>query len=187
MISCRSFWKGDLLSVIFSAETTGEKRRIISMDLACPRILLVSGPNLRSLGRREPEIYGSETLEDIEGWIIREAQKFGIEVHCFQSEIEGEIIKFLQGSDTEADGVIINPGALTHYSIALRDCIKYLSCPVVEVHLSNLYKREEFRQKSVIAPVCAGQIHGLGKCGYYGALVYLVEKMKERGRLQCKS
>jgi 3-dehydroquinate dehydratase II len=156
------------------------------MDLACPRVLLVSGPNLRSLGRREPEVYGTETLEDIEGWIIREAQNFGVEVHCFQSEVEGEIIKFLQDNDMESDGIIINPGALAHYSIALRDCIKYLSCPVVEVHISNLYRREEFRRNSVVAEVCVGQIHGLGKWGYFGALVYLVEKMKEAGRMQCK-
>jgi 3-dehydroquinate dehydratase II len=156
------------------------------MDLACPRILLVSGPNLKSLGRREPEIYGHDTLEDIEGWVIREAQELGVDVRCFQSEIEGEIIKYLQENDTEADGVIINPGALTHYSIALRDCIKYLSCPVVEVHLSNLYKREEFRRTSVVAEVCVGQIHGLGKWGYLGALNYLVEKMKESGRMTCR-
>jgi 3-dehydroquinate dehydratase-2 len=153
------------------------------MDLNPRLILFVSGPNLRLLGRREPEIYGTDTLEEIEGWIIRKAQEFGVEVRCFQSESEGDIIRFLQDSGPDSDGVIINPGALTHYALALGDCIRYLKCPVVEVHISNLYRREEFRHKSVIAPVCAGQIMGLGKWGYLGALVYLVEKMREKGRL----
>lgn len=152
-------------------------------EMPYPIVLLVSGPNLRLLGRRETEIYGTETLEDIEGWLIRNAQDFGIEVHCFQSESEGEIIKFLQDHGPDADGVIINPGALTHYSLALRDCIKYLKCPVVEVHISNLYKREEFRHRSVIAGACNGQVLGLGKWGYYAALVYLAAKMREEGKI----
>lgn len=157
------------------------------MDVSCPVIVLVSGPNLRMLGRREVEIYGSETLEDIEGWLITEAHKLGVEVQCFQSESEGEIISYLQNRGLDADGVIINPGALTHYSIALRDCIKYLPCPVVEVHISNLYKREEFRQKSVITPVCEGQVTGLGKWGYLGALIFLVNKIKQSGKFACLS
>lgn len=156
------------------------------METTCPTILLVSGPNLRTLGRREPEIYGTETLEEIEGWVIRKAQDFSVEVHCYQSDSEGEIIKFLQEHGPDAQGVIINPGALTHYSYAIEDCIRYLDCPVVEVHISNLHKREEFRRTSVIAPVCAGQIMGLGKWGYYGALVYLIEKMREAGKLACE-
>jgi 3-dehydroquinate dehydratase-2 len=155
------------------------------MELTTPRILLVSGPNLRVLGRREPEVYGPDTLEDIEGWLIRKAQDYGVDVKCFQSDSEGELIKFLQDNGTDVDGIIINPGALTHYSYALRDCIRYLSCPVVEVHLSNLYKREEFRHESVVAPVCVGQVMGLGKLGYYGALAYLIERMREQGRLTC--
>ncbi len=147
------------------------------MEPASGTILLISGPNLRLLGRREPDIYGTDTLEDIEGWIIREAHEHDIDVHCYQSESEGELLTFLQTYGPDADGIIINPGALAHYSIALRDCLQYLPCPVVEVHISNLYAREEFRQKSVIAPVCDGQIMGLGKWGYFGALNYLVEKI----------
>ena len=150
------------------------------MEITSRRILLVSGPNLRMLGRREPDIYGTSTLEQIEAWLITEAQNLGVEMHCFQSESEGEIIKFLQNNGPHCGGVIINPGALTHYSIALRDCIRYLICPVVEVHLSNLYKREEFRRTSVVAPVCVGQVLGLGKWGYYGALKYLVENIREK-------
>jgi 3-dehydroquinate dehydratase-2 len=153
------------------------------MELHVPNILFVSGPNLRLLGRRETHIYGTDTLEEIEGWIIREAQEYSVEVHCYQSESEGEIISFLQIRGPDSDGVIINPGALTHYSIALRDCIRYLPCPVVEVHMSNLYKREEFRRESVVTAVCDGQVTGLGKWGYYAALRYLIEKMRAAGRL----
>ncbi|HDS29468.1 MAG TPA: type II 3-dehydroquinate dehydratase [Firmicutes bacterium] len=141
-------------------------------------ILFVSGPNLRLLGKRDTHIYGTETLDQIEGWIIQEAQKFDIDVHCYQSESEGDILSFLQTYGPDAQGVIINPGALTHYSYALRDCIQYLKCPVVEVHLSNLFRREEFRHKSVVAPACTGQVTGLGKLGYLAALLFLVDRMR---------
>jgi 3-dehydroquinate dehydratase II len=156
------------------------------MESLCPRILMVSGPNLRMLGRREPEIYGGESLEDIEGWLIQKAQNFGVEIHCYQSESEGEIIRFLQDNCFDVQGIILNPGALTHYSIAIRDCITYLKCPVIEVHLSNIFKREEFRHQSVIAPVCVGQIVGLGKYGYLSALIYLVEMLQSKGELKCE-
>jgi 3-dehydroquinate dehydratase II len=149
------------------------------------RMAMISGPNLRMLGKREPEIYGVETLDEIEGWLIGKAQELGVEVHCFQSESEGEIIKFLQDNCPDTDGIIINPGALTHYSYALRDCLSCMACPIVEVHISNIFKREEFRHKSVTAPVCAGQVTGLGKWGYYSALVYLFERTREPGVQAC--
>ncbi|HEX9745777.1 MAG TPA: type II 3-dehydroquinate dehydratase [bacterium] len=141
------------------------------------KILMVSGPNLSLLGKREPKIYGTDTLSDIEKTVSDEAGKYSMGVTAFNSESEGDLIKFLQEHGPDADGVIINPGALTHYSIALRDCIAFLKCPVVEVHLSNLHAREEFRRTSVIAPVCDGQITGLGKYGYLGAIRYLHEKL----------
>lgn len=153
------------------------------MERVDRKILLVSGPNLRLLGKRETDIYGTDTLENIEGWIIQEAQKHGVYIDCYQSESEGDILTFLQTYGPDCDGVIINPGALTHYSVALRDCLRYLTCPVVEVHISNLFKREEFRQKSVVTPVCDGQVMGLGKWGYYSALVYLIETMREKDKL----
>ena len=157
------------------------------MDTISPRILLVSGPNLKMLGKRETEIYGTETLEEIEGWIIREGGSLGVDVHCFQSDSEGELIRHLHEQGVDAHGVIINPGALAHYSIALRDAICCLECPVIEVHITNIYKREEFRQKSIIAPVCVGQVVGLGKWGYHVALLYLVEIMRQKGLIPSPS
>jgi 3-dehydroquinate dehydratase-2 len=152
------------------------------MDIQPKSILLVSGPNLRLLGKREVQTYGTETLDDIEAWLIQEAQKHDIDVHCYQSESEGDILTFLQTYGPDARGVIINPGALAHYSYALRDCIQYLKCPVIEVHISNLYKREEFRHRSVIAPACTGQVTGLGKWGYHAALTYLIQTIKTKKR-----
>lgn len=137
--------------------------------------LLIHGPNMGLLGKREPEKYGTETLEQIEGWIITKSQDFDIDINCFQSESEGDILKFLMKHMDDAEGVIINPGAFAHSSYALRDCLQCIPCPVVEVHLTNLCQREEFRHKSVTAPVCDGVIMGLGKYGYLGALMYLID------------
>ena len=142
------------------------------------RVLLISGPNVSLIGKRETEIYGTDTLDDIEQMVSTDAENHGFEVECFRSESEGEIISYIQEHGPKAAGVIINPGALTHYSIALRDCIAYIKRPVVEVHVSNLHKREEFRRHSVIAPVCDGQVTGLGRCGYFGALHYIMEKVE---------
>ena len=141
--------------------------------------LLVHGPMLGMLGKRQVEIYGTDKLEDIEGWIIAEAQEHDVEINCFQSESEGDLIKFLMSHLEDADGVIINPGAYSHYSYAIRDCLEMLPCPVVEVHLSNLYKRESFRHESVTGAACDGVIMGLGKDGYRAALVYLIGKVQE--------
>ena len=130
-------------------------------------ILVVHGPNLNLLGVREPDVYGTTTLEDINQQLLTLAEEKGIEIETFQSNSEGEIVDQVQrGLEDEIEGIIINPAALTHYSIALRDALSALQIPIIEVHLSNIYKREEFRHKSVTAPVVTGQISGLGVDGY---------------------
>ena len=131
------------------------------------KILLLNGPNLNRLGKREPGIYGVKSLEDLENQMVALGTKFQIEVICFQSNHEGELIdKLHEAEDTGVDGIIFNPGAFTHYSYAIRDAIAGINCPVIEVHISNVYERETFRHKSVIAPVAMGQIAGLGLIGY---------------------
>ncbi|NKE05054.1 MULTISPECIES: type II 3-dehydroquinate dehydratase [Mesobacillus] len=141
------------------------------------KILLLNGPNLNRLGKREPGIYGVKTLKDLEDKIIRLGEERKVEVTCFQSNHEGELIdKLHEAEDTGMDGIIFNPGAFTHYSYAIRDAIAGIDCPVIEVHISNVYQREEFRHKSVIAPVSVGQIAGLGVLGYELALEAFVRE-----------
>jgi 3-dehydroquinate dehydratase-2 len=133
------------------------------------RISVINGPNLNLLGTREPDKYGRETLEAINGRLSTEASKLGAECEFFQSNSEGDIVSAIQRV-SDARGVILNAGAYTHYSIAIRDAIAAITAPVVEVHLSNVHAREEFRRVSVIAPVCLGVITGFGAQSYSLAL-----------------
>ena len=135
------------------------------------KILVISGPNLNLLGAREPGIYGTETLADIEGRL----SNLGAQVECFQSNHEGAIIDKLHEARGKFDGVVINAGAYTHYSIAIRDAIAAIELPCIEVHLSNVHAREEFRHKSVIAPVCRGVICGFGGASYELAISGLLK------------
>jgi 3-dehydroquinate dehydratase II len=137
------------------------------------RVVVVNGPNLNLLGKREPEIYGTRTLADLDRIVEAKAKALGLEAACFQSNHEGEIIDFLHEHAPGSAGVIINPGALSHYSLALYDCLQALALPVVEVHISNIHAREEFRSRSVTARAAKGVITGLGFTGYELALEYL--------------
>jgi len=132
--------------------------------------LILHGPNLNLLGRREPEIYGSQTLEQIDASLEKLAAELGVQIQARQSNSEGGLIDLLQDSRAWANGVIFNPGGYTHTSVALRDAIAAIGLPVVEVHLSNIFRREEFRQRSLIAPVCIGSISGFGAQSYLLAL-----------------
>lgn len=143
-------------------------------------ILIINGPNLNLLGRREPGVYGDDSLEEIQREILEKAKKMGIEVAFFQSSHEGAIIDALHEAMDSYDGVVLNAGAYTHYSYAIRDAIAAIKIPVVEVHMSNVYAREEFRHTSVIAPVCAGSIAGFGKNSYILGLRAAVETVAER-------
>lgn len=141
-------------------------------------ILIINGPNLNLLGKREPEIYGYETLEDINKMIATEASKLGVNTDFFQSNHEGAIIDRIHEAMGVIDAIIINPGAYTHYSYAIRDAISSVNIPTIEVHLSDIHSREEFRKVSVIKDVCVKQISGLGPKGYINALNDLAESLK---------
>lgn len=143
--------------------------------MAMEKVLLLNGPNLNMLGVREPAVYGRDTLESIEAEVVAYGAECGVLIDCFQSNHEGVLIDKLHEAHTAYDGVIYNPGAHTHYSYALRDAIGSIDTPVVEVHLSDIEAREEFRRVSVIAPVCIAQIKGKGKLGYKEALDVLLE------------
>ena len=135
------------------------------------KLLILNGPNLNRIGKREPEIYGHETLEDVEKKLTMIAEKQSMNLDFFQSNTEGILIdRIHEAADDGTDGIIFNPGAFTHYSIALRDAIASIDVPVIEVHISNIHTRESFRQTSVIAPVCIGQLTGFGTDGYTLAL-----------------
>jgi 3-dehydroquinate dehydratase-2 len=140
------------------------------------KLVVVHGPNLNLLGKREPHIYGTRSLADLNEMIKEKAQELKTDVVVFQSNSEGEIIDFLQREGPEAAGVVINPGALSHYSLALYDCLQALRLPVVEVHISNIHAREEFRSRSVTARAARGVIAGLGFAGYLHAMEFLIDQ-----------
>jgi 3-dehydroquinate dehydratase-2 len=139
------------------------------------KLLILHGPNLNLTGKREPDVYGSISLDDIDQRLTEKGLKLGIEVTSQQSNLEGELIDLLQEADSWADGVIFNPGGYTHTSVALRDAVAAIGIPVIEVHMSNVYAREEFRHHSVISPVCKGKIVGFGWHSYLLGLRALVE------------
>ena len=141
-------------------------------------IQVLHGPNLNLLGTREPTVYGRQTLEDIDGQIRREAEQLGVEVRILQSNFEGALVEAIHQAGAWAGGILINPGALTHYSIALRDAVAGVGLPAVEVHLSNVHGREAFRHHSVLAPVCLGQLAGFGAYSYLLGLRGLVHHVQ---------
>ncbi|MBN2186027.1 MAG: type II 3-dehydroquinate dehydratase [Dehalococcoidia bacterium] len=141
------------------------------------RILVINGPNLNILGRRDKEVYTEKTLAEIESLLKSQGEALDVEVITFQSNSEGELIDFIQEQSNSADGIIINPGALTHYSFSLHDALVDVRLPIIEVHLSNIYSREGWRANSVIAPIVKGQISGLGWRGYVAALQTLIDEL----------
>ena len=142
------------------------------------KILVINGPNLNLLGKRDPALYGKKAWPEIQALLEKRARELGVELACFQANSEGALIDFLQAQAPKATGVIINPGALTHYGLSLRDALADTGLPVVEVHLSNIYAREEWRARSVIAPVARGSVSGLGWQGYLLALEYLAAEAR---------
>ena len=144
------------------------------------RILLINGPNLNTLGTREPDVYGNTTLSEIEARVREKASALNVEMRTFQSNSEGALIDFIQAEAPDAAGIIINPGALTHYSFALRDALAASGLPAIEVHISNIYGREHFRRRSVTAACCWGIVAGLGWRGYVAALESLAGMIAER-------
>lgn len=142
------------------------------------KILLIHGPNLNMLGRREVGVYGAETLDSINDRCCRLASELGVELEILQSNSEGEIVDAIQQSTGKAKGIVINPGAYTHYSYAIRDALAAVDIPAVEVHLSNIHAREGFRHESVVAPVAVGQISGFGGDSYLLALRAITEMLR---------
>ena len=146
------------------------------------KILFLNGPNLNLLGKREPDVYGHATLADIETKVRKRAKDLGVEVDFRQSNLEGELVDWIQEAKGNFDVIVLNAAAYTHTSVALRDAIAAVGVPTIEIHLSNIYAREEFRQKSLIAPVCCGQIAGFGQKSYLLALEALVNDKVDKKR-----
>lgn len=148
------------------------------------QVFVIHGPNLNLLGQREPGVYGTLTLEAINAKIRQWAEERSVKVRLFQSNHEGAIIDEIQKAVQWADGIVMNPGAYTHYSYAIRDAVAAVKLPTIEVHLSNVHAREPFRHTSVIAPVCAGQIAGFGCFSYILGLEAILNKLTEKKRIE---
>jgi len=144
------------------------------------KILVIHGPNLNMLGKRDKAIYGEKTLQEIDAILKKEAKALDVDVVTFQSNHEGALIDFIQEQGDSAQGIVINPGALTHYGLSLLDALVDSRLPVIEVHISDIYHREEWRAKSVIAPIAEKQVIGMGWRGYITALQVLVSKLKAK-------
>ncbi len=151
------------------------------------KITVIQGPNINLLGRRENAIYGVMSMEDIHAQMKAVADQAGVQIEFFQTNFEGEIIDKIQESMSDSDGIIINPAGYTHTSIAIRDAVAASKMPVIEVHISNIHAREEFRHTSLIAPVCAGTISGFGPIGYHLAMVAMVQIFEQIKALKAKS
>ena len=145
------------------------------------RIFVINGPNLNMLGKRPESIYGKQTLDEINKSLFEEANELGLQIEFYQSNHEGELVETIHKAHHEANGIIVNLAAYSHYSIALRDAIEILTIPVIEVHLSNIYSREDFRHKSLISPLVDGVICGLGPWGYKLALEAFLNIAEARG------
>ncbi len=142
------------------------------------KILFLNGPNLNLLGTREPDKYGNQTLADIENFVKSEAKKLNVEADFYQSNIEGELVTKIQQAKGLYDAIVMNPAAYTHTSVAIRDALLAVSIPTVEIHLSNIHKREEFRKTSLTAPACIGQITGFGVDSYKLGLIAVTDYLK---------
>lgn len=143
------------------------------------KILVINGPNMQLLGKREPEVYGNESLEDVQEMVTEFAESLGLETEFFQSNHEGDIVDKIGNSGDEITGIIINPAAYTHTSVAIHDAIKGIAKPTIEVHLSNIHTREGFRHESLTAPACVGQICGFGTNGYKLAMEAMAKIIRE--------
>jgi 3-dehydroquinate dehydratase-2 len=151
---------------------------LCSKELRILKILTINGPNINFLGIREKNIYGQITYEEMCKYLKGEAEKLELDMDIVQSNIEGELVEYIQGAYNKYDGIIINPAAYTHYSIAILDALKAVALPTIEVHISNVHAREDFRKRSVIAPACIGQICGFGIYGYVMAMIGLINYYK---------
>lgn len=143
------------------------------------KVLFLNGPNLNLLGTREPDKYGNKTLKDIETFIKKEAEKYNVSTTFYQSNIEGELVNKIQEAKGIYDGIVMNPAAYTHTSVAIRDALLAVEIPTVEIHLSNIHKREEFRKTSLTAPACIGQITGFGENSYKLGLIAIIDYLKK--------
>ena len=148
------------------------------------KLFVINGPNLNMLGKREPRVYGTKTLPEIEKDLTEMARSLDIEIECFQSNIEGEIVSLIQAAGTKAQGVVLNAGAYTHTSIAIRDAVAACGVPVLEVHITNPHAREEFRRRSLLADVCRGVIAGFGWRSYCLALLWFAHYCRDVGPVE---